>query len=194
MNRTAAFGPSLRWAAAVAAVTLLLVFVLMSMGTFAVTPLARHLPALGIRRIVLERGACMLPGCPAYRLTFDANGRVGYAETGYMLPDADTYEATLRPNEFVQIADAVSRHGLGKPRDLKMTISDVQTNAITVVFASGRSVRTNYNTIDEDLWESETILEATALKICDWRRIGGPMKARRRSSFSPIRIAPCPPS
>jgi hypothetical protein len=186
--------PSPLWALVVSGATLVGVVLLMSTTVFAVAPIARSLVALGVDRIVLDRGSCF-GSCPAYRLTIRADGRASFTGVHFVRLRG-TYETQFNPARFGRLADVLYRRGMFATR-LAPTIVDAPATTISVIYSSGavdesRTYGLVDDDLDEDISASALYIDGFAGHLCDWQRTEMPDSANSQPGwYSPIIVAPC---
>ncbi len=186
--------PSIPWALSVCCATLIAVAILMSATVFAALPIARYLTAVGVERIVLDRGACY-GRCPAYRLTIRANGSASYTGEGFVRLRG-TYETRFNPHAFGRFADVLYRRGMFSSRQAN-TVVDAPATTISVVFSNGTvadSVAYGFdaNDLEDDMSASALYIDGFAGHLCDWHRVESQVQAGRLAGwYAPISTAPC---
>ncbi len=103
-------GPSISWAAIVAALIIMVVAVIGYGLTLSADPVASHLAAANVQKITLERGACF-GSCPGYTLTLTADGTLTYRGEAHT-QRRGLYRAHMGRRDFLRLADALYRQGL----------------------------------------------------------------------------------
>lgn len=183
------------WSVSAVFATTIVLLPLLGGIVLATTPAARFLAASGVKEVRYERSGCF-GWCPAYSLTFGADGHARY-EGGAFVAERGVFETAFAPRRFARFADALFRRGFFTARDQRVYLADAPSTTIVIAFKDGRTATTHgFNDvagddIADDLYAAGYFIDGFAVNLCGWHRVAPPAAPAPPGPFTPISMAPC---
>lgn len=124
-----------------------------------------------LKEVTFERQPCF-GGCPVYKVTISADGKVDYTGTRYV-ERMGRYTATIWPDNVSKLFSTLQRLKFFEFKTrYELPITDQATQILTVETNDRKRTVSEYGRSGPaELWEAQTLVEGLLYSAKDWKKV-----------------------